>query len=194
MGLINRPVAPVPAKGTASESLAKLLNLFYGLAISTGFGMSLRMQVTVPSTLSPLAALVISLTFLIALCDWVIFHFAVAPWAHRGLVRLLLDLAFPIGLFVLTLKLGDLPVLMLFLAGYFALSVLYALLARWERLPIPWWNIPIGIIEVALCVLTGIRMGCSNMSPATGATLLAVVAGLWTIPWSLWLRSQLRQT
>lgn len=171
----------------------RLLNLFYGLALSTGFGFTAQKYIA--GTLKPTADVVALLLFgvLLALCDWVIYYFAVSHHAYSGLGRLGLDLLFPVGLFLLGLSPSQ-PFLFISIAGlYFVGSAAYCRLAVRHGVDLPAHSSQVSLVAAALCLVAWICAGLPG--PITWAYVLAfgVSALLWVGHWGRWLRLQLRR-
>jgi hypothetical protein len=115
-----------------------LIDLFYGLALATG------LEHTIPKLLSPpkldephvLLALVI-LALIMGVSDWVIYHLLVTEVKYHGISRLLLDIIFPILIFVLFMLSNELLYFLICFAGYCALTLLYSLRYHKEGYEMP---------------------------------------------------------
>lgn len=113
---------------TLSGKFGVLIDLFYGLALATG------LEYTIPKLVNPkpneppvLLALVI-LALIMGLSDWVIYHVIVVEKKYEGVVRLLLDICFPILIFVLFALSDSLPGFLVCFVVYCALTLLYSYL------------------------------------------------------------------
>ena len=183
---------PLQAKGTRSEGIARLLNLLYGLVITTGFGLTFRglLAGTIPSSKS--CYLFLFFAFIVALCDWVIYQFAAAPFAYQGIRRVFLDLLFPIGLFVISLYVNNTCVVLILLALYFGLSAVYALVEVYEVEKLPSWNIRLGFSGAIICLVGAELYHLGKVSDTTVAWSFGILVAIpWFCFWFIWLRSKL---
>lgn len=192
MSKCTKPKQALLAAGTPSERLSRLLNLFYGLAISTGFGLTLRGSFSGSIPASTSCFLFLTFAFTVALCDWVIYHFAVAPFAYQGLFRVILDLLFPIGLFVISLHVNDTFAILRLLFGYFALSAVYALISAHEVTKLPRLNTYLGFWSAGVCLGAAILYHEGYLSDTKAAWSFGILAAIpWFCFWFYWLRSVL---
>jgi hypothetical protein len=130
--------------------IALLIELFYGLAITEGLAKAL------PDLLLEFSLLKFSFTaaaLFIGLGDWLAYHLIIAPTPYRKLLRLVLDMLFPILIFFIFAATGHPGLDTAAVAVYFAMALLYGFIFRRER-PVPGW-----IFSILLACTVGVLGG-----------------------------------
>jgi hypothetical protein len=176
---------------SSNEGLVKLLNLFYGLVITAGFGNTLRQLVETPSICTTSCLTLFISTFIIAIGDWVIYHFVSAPFIYQSIFRLMLDLIFPILLFIMALFVKSQKVLLLLVFGYFLLSAIYTKISKNEIKNIPKFNFWLAIWCSVFC-LVALFLTIKNILLGGSLILLIVCSLPWFIFWFNWLHDKLK--
>jgi hypothetical protein len=111
--------------------LSTLVELFYGFSIANGLADALKSTIEHNSMLQ-LGYFMIALVMAIA--DWLGYHIHVSPIPYRSVVRLLLDLLFPMILYCLLVAPGIYPakdgintLTLIFILAYFSFALFYCL-------------------------------------------------------------------
>jgi len=160
------------------------VRVLYGLGIVAGMQASISTMMKLgDGVIVPYLLLLVFLTFIVGCCDAILFHVSIArdPYhSWRGLVRLALDVTFPILLYVLFRTASQLELYLQFLALYFFCSILYLLLLRsWHRKR-HWLLIAAATVNTAFswAVYTEIMgRNCGNEQTLTIATATFFVVG-----------------
>ena len=129
------------------QQLSRLIEIFYGLAIAEGLARVIPILLDLFSARTLAFA---SAALLIGIVDWLAYHLFISSAAYRGLTRLLLDLAFPILVFLLFAAAGRPIIEAACTSVYFAFALAYYYLMVREHVPFPAWIIPL----LVFCVLT----------------------------------------
>jgi hypothetical protein len=106
------------------EHINSLLRIYYGLAIATGTAYAVREIINNwPRNIGylPFAATAL----LIGIADWMICHLSLIKHEYKSYKRLLLDLVFPLIIFIMFQLVGHPKPFLIFLLVYYILSLVY---------------------------------------------------------------------
>ncbi len=167
-----------------SKKFGLLIDLFYGLALATGLEYTIPKIGRFDSNKLPVLLPLVVLSFVIGLSDWVIYHLIVVDRLYRDALRLVLDIVFPVIVFILFVYSNDLSTFLEWFTTYCVLTLLYCLFFEREypgELPKRIW-IPM-IMYAIVAVITKVLFdsGCLRCLTAGEISLIlsCIVGGPW---------------
>lgn len=106
-----------------------LISIFYGLALSSGIPKAIEMY----STSTPKMYLLFALsTFLIGICDWFIYIISTQDMPYRNLIRIVMDVTFPIGIYAMFSQINHPYHYLIIMFLYFLFALVYAIVLKLE--------------------------------------------------------------
>ncbi len=165
------------------KHLRTLITLLYGLALATG------LEYAIPEIFdcgwlqklqyAPLAFM----AFIVGLSDWVVYHVAVAPYLYKNPGRILLDVVFPIVVYMLFVAASSFELFLDLLMTYSGLSLFYLFLLSREQLNVD--RLLISQYSISLVVSFFVRFWLCRMtvliSLSLPALLVLLLAGMWLV-------------